>query len=335
MASARELLQRGVRVKMLGMGYPKSGKTPSLIPLLLAGYKVRMMDYDDGTASLLRFIPEDQLDKIDLDVVVLKDEVDLQEGKAYASTKGLPAAYKRGWELMREWKYSKPDGTVVNLGKPKDWGPDTILVVDTLTGHGNAAMRRIKSLNSSVQDLRRLSFPAQQEQEAFLDLLTHDALKCHVIIFSHLKVIGPKEPELQKTTGLSPAEASAVETANTIKAENAARQMELVPTRIYPTAVGSALPPHICKALNTVVHYKKAVTDGGRVKRVISWEPCEEMDLAVPAVVKGDNGKPVFEVPQETGLLKIFEAVAGKLQKPAVEQAAPVTATATTTEPAA
>lgn len=307
--NVKELMQKGVRVKMLGMGYPKSGKTPSLIPLLLAGYKVRMMDFDGGTAALLRFLPVDKLDKIDLDVQVLEDEVGLEEGKAYAGPVGTPQAYKRAWELMREWKYTNADGVVVNLGKPKDWGSDTILVVDTLTGHGNAAMRRVRKLNSNVQDLRRLSFPAQQEQEAFLDLLTHDALKCHVIIFSHLKVIGPKEPEMVKATG-TPEEQAAQNAINNAKLEQAAKNMELIPTRIYPTCVGSALPPHICKRLNTVVHFKKTVTLGGKVKRVISWEPCEEMDLAVPARVVVD-GKEVKEVAQETGLGVIFQAVAG------------------------
>ena len=310
MANARELLQAGQRVKMLGMGYPKSGKTPSLLPLLLGGYKVRMMDFDDGCASLLKFIPEDKIDAVDLDVQVLRDEVGFKDDKqAYAGPVGTPKAYKRAWELMREWKGVRPDGSEYSLGSPRDWGRDTIIVLDTLTGHGNAAMRRIKALNSNVHDLRRLSYPAQQEQEAFLDLLTHNALKCHVVIFSHLKVIGPKEPELAKVTG-SLEEQKQAEEINAVKMERAAREMDLIPTRIYPTCVGAALPPHICKTLNTVVQYKKRVSASGKVRRVISWEPCEEMDLAVPVRVRVD-GKEVFEVPQETGLAAIFEAVAG------------------------
>lgn len=312
MASARELLQSGVRMKMLGMGYPKSGKTPSLIPLLLAGYKVRMLDFDDGTASLLRFIPPEMLDKIDLDVQVLTDEVGFEKpDQAYAGPVGTPKAYKRAWELMKRWEYDRPDGTHVDLGSSKDWGPDTIVVLDTLTGHGNAAMRRVRKMNSNVQDLRRLSFPAQQEQEAFLDLLTHKDAKYHVIIFSHLKIIGPKEPELANTKIGSLEDQRQAEAMNAVKMEAAQRTLELMPTRIYPTCVGAALPPHISKRLNTVVHYKKSVAAGGKVRRVISWAPAEEMDLAVPGRVLGPDGKPVYEVDQETGLLRIMQAVAG------------------------
>lgn len=316
MASAKELVQGGVRMKMLGMGYPKSGKTPSLIPLLLAGYKVRMLDFDDGTASLLRFLPLDQLDKIDLDVQVLTDAVGFEkDDQAYAGPIGVPKAYKRAWELMKRWKYTRADGTEVDLGSSKDWGPDTIVVLDTLTGHGNAALRRVRKMNSNIQDLRRLSFPAQQEQEAFLDLLTHRDARYHVIIFSHLKIIGPKEPELANTKIGSLEDQRQAEAMNAARIEAAARAMDLVPTRIYPTCVGAALPPHISKRLNTVVHYKKSVAPGGRVKRVISWEPCEEMDLAVPARVLGPDGKPVHSVDQETGLLRIMEAVAGPLKR--------------------
>ncbi len=46
---------------------------------------------------------------------------------------------------MDRWKYTE-DGEEVDLGASKDWGPDTVVVLDSLTAMGTAAFRRQMSL---------------------------------------------------------------------------------------------------------------------------------------------------------------------------------------------
>src|SRR5205085_12530223 len=66
--------------------------------------------------------------------------------------KGSPKAFVECLQLMNKWS----DGT-----EPSEWGPDTIMVIDSFSGLGTSAFNWAKGLNSSAKDPRQWYFVAQ------------------------------------------------------------------------------------------------------------------------------------------------------------------------------
>ena len=128
---------------------------------------------------------------------------------------------------------------------------------------------------------------AMAEQKAFLELLRSERNKFHLIVMSHLKIIGPREVrhgDDDITTALKK------------------QQSDLVPTRLYPSALGRMLPPEIPGMFDTVL-LAECVVRAGRVQRLMRTIASEEMDVKVPTKNLPDK------LPIETGLLDLFKAL--------------------------
>lgn len=281
MANGAEFLT-GSTVRALLVGYPGSGKTGALCCLLDAGFKLRVMAYDkrENMATLVRFVKNPAMLR-NLDIVTLEDK--LQTGRSGIETKGVASAYFRGLELMDRWKYKRPDGTEVDLGRSSDWGPDTVVVLDSLTAMGQAAKRRAASLsNRTMKEFRDTDWGmAMGEQEAFIERLTSSENHHHVVVTAHLTIVGPNDVRKGEE-----------DVTRTLKE----RLVDLVPTRIYPSALGKKLPPLIGQYFSTVL----LVARQGK-KRVLQTLTDQDLDLKVPA--------PDFPatLSAETGLLEVFE----------------------------
>lgn len=286
MASGVDLLQ-SMPVRMLSLGYPGAGKTGAIAALLNVGFKVRVLAFDKlgNMQPLLKYAKPDCLKN--LDIVLLEDK--LRSGPKFIEVSGLPTAFVDGLKLMDHWQYTKADGTKVELGSSKDWGSDTIVVLDTLTSQGEAAKRRAmamlnKTPLSSTQQMWGL---AMADQYAFLEKLVSGSNEFHVIANAHLKMVGPKDilPNDDDTTK-----------------EIKERLVDLVPTRLYPSALGQQLPPTIAGLFPTVVLFEN-VYKANHVNKVIRTKPMKEMDLKVAADLP-DN------LDIASGMLTIFEALA-------------------------
>src|SRR5262245_20531699 len=138
MANAADLL-KNLPARILIVGYPGAGKTGALASLANAGFKLRIIAYDKlaNMAPLFAYVHSDKLTNID--IVALEDKMRATPNGMEPA--GVPQAFAQGLNLMERWKYKNPDGTEVDLGKPAEWGPDTIVVLDTLTAMGEAAKR--------------------------------------------------------------------------------------------------------------------------------------------------------------------------------------------------
>lgn len=162
-------------VKMIYIGDSSTGKTGSLASLVAAGYKIRVLDFDNGLDSLKEFVKRNCPDKIvNVNYETVRDKV--STGPAGPRIKD-PVAFTNGLKLMDTWY----DGS-----KPGEWGEDTIFVLDSLSAFGRAAYAWARGLSPAAKDPRQWYFAAQQGVEDTLALLTGEAFHANVIVISHV-----------------------------------------------------------------------------------------------------------------------------------------------------
>lgn len=223
--------------KMLLQGDSGSGKTGALTSLVTAGYQLRILDMDNGLETLKQFAGKDCPDNLgSVEYRTLRDRY-----KASASgpiIEGNPRAFVDALKMLDRWKYDD-----VDFGKPSEWGPEAILVVDSLTFLSDAAFAWAQALNSTAKDPRQWYGQAQDAIEKVLALLTSPSFETNVIVISHVKYV---EREDGTTKG-------------------------------YPTAVGSALSPVIPRYFNSVA---LCLTKGGR--RTLQTQATAMIDLKNP-----------------------------------------------------
>lgn len=161
--------------KLIYLGDSGTGKTGSLVSLVKAGYKLKILDTDNGLDSLKAYIKHECPDKI--------GNVDFESRRdTYTPTINGPiiqkaTAFVDSMKLMTKWS---DDST------PGDWGKDTFFVLDSLTGLGKAAFEFAKGLNPSSKDPRQWYFTAQQSIESVIANLTGDNFKCNLIVITHV-----------------------------------------------------------------------------------------------------------------------------------------------------
>ena len=275
-------------------GYPGSGKTGSLACLANAGFKLRIISFDKmaNIAPLEQHTKPECLDNID----ALFFEDQLSDSSKFIGVKGLPTAFADAFRAMDKWAY-KEDGVEVDLGRSRDWGPDTVVVLDNLTSMGEAGFRRAMAAlgKTSLNTTQQLWGLAMKDQAAFLERAMSNKNQFHFIALSHLKMVGPKD--LAKDD-------------DALTKELKERAADLIPTRLYPTALGQELPRNISGQFSTAIEAERQVDRLGKEKRVLKTVSGAEFDSKVPT----RKSLPAT-LPVEDGLLTILEAVCGPKEK--------------------
>ena len=281
-------------VKALAIGYPKTGKTGSLASLANAGYKIGILDFDRNIDPLMEFV--DPVHQDNVSVISFEEQLapkKFTRGKLTIEKLvpiGTPEAFAKSLRVLNNWKDEETD-----WGPVKEWGPDHIIVLDSLTSMGEAAMWRILHMNNRLGGGPRKNDwgSAQNEQAGLIEMLK--VLKCHVIVMAHLKLIEPRF--LDDLTDDSTMEDVASEVRKAMEAATG-----LVPTRLWPSALGKALPQNIGKSFPFILRYQTKMM-GQVAKRKIVLTPSEECDAGVPLKMAEK------ELDIEDGLLRIFEEV--------------------------
>lgn len=175
-------------IKMLLIGPPMSGKTGALASLVADGYKLRILDYDNKLASLKAYVKRAAPDKLaNVEVVTLRDK--LKSTPMGSMVDGMPRAFQQGGNLLDKWAYGEGDKKV-DLGIPSTWGKDTIVVIDSLTYMGYAALDWADPLiprgKGGEYDGRALIGKAQDAIMDRLMLLTSDWFATNVIVTAHI-----------------------------------------------------------------------------------------------------------------------------------------------------
>lgn len=227
--------------KLLIIGDSGSGKTGSLASLACASYKLRILDLDNGLDILKAYVARDcPANLSNVEFRTLRDA--RKASPAGPIIDGQPKAFISAIKMLDRWKYDDTD-----LGVPAEWGPDCILVVDSLTMLSDSAFDWREPLTprgkSGDYDKRATYFDAQKAIEDVLALLTSESFRTNVIVISHVKYMDL--PDGGK--------------------------------KGFPTAVGSALSPTIPRYFNAVALCE---TTGG--KRKIKTVPTAMIDLKNP-----------------------------------------------------
>jgi hypothetical protein len=276
--------------KMLLEGDSGSGKTGALTSLVAAGYKLRILDMDNGLETLKQYVTKECPNKLDnVEFRTLRDLYKATpDGPVIA---GTPKAFVDAVKMLDHWKYDS-----IDLGDPCEWGPDVVLVIDSLTFLSDAAYDWAEPLtpksDRGFSDRRATYGIAQDAIEKVLAQLTSESMRTNVIIISHIKYVDNPD--------------------GTRKG--------------YPTAIGSALSPIIPRYFNTVALCQTKA--GG--KRTIQTAATAMIDLKNPKPFAAAK-----EYPIETGLADFFRVLReppaesinaqGKIPKKAeIHQAQPV-----------
>lgn len=281
-------------VRMLIVGYPGGGKTGAVASLLNAGYKVRLVDFEGNYQPLLAFTDPDKL--ANLDIVTFQDK--LMMGPSGPEPEGIPQAFNNAMKMLKHWKYDD-DGTEVDLGKSAEWGPDTVVVVDSMTALGEVSMRRArKMMNKNLTNTTAAVWGmAVEDQMAFIKTLNADKNRYHVVVLAHLQMIGPETP---MTTN------SESQDIKDLKEQMAIEKAELIPTRLYPRAVTKNLSTVIHKEFSSMIIAERKVKPGNKIERVLRTISGEELDTKMPA----RNVEAAY--PLDTGLATIFAKLGAK-----------------------
>jgi hypothetical protein len=231
--------------KLLIEGDSGSGKTGALASLVAAGYKLRILDMDNGLDVLKQFVLRDCPDKINnVEFRTLRDKY--KSGPEGPVIAGTPKAFVDAVKLLDRWKYID-EGVETDLGVPSEWGSDTILIIDSLTFLSDAAFAFREPLAARGKDgkfdARAVYKDAQDAIESVLAFVTGEAFRTNVIITSHIRYI--ENPDGSK--------------------------------KGYPTSVGSALGPIIPRYFNSV-----ALCENKNGKRQITTVATAMIDLKNP-----------------------------------------------------
>lgn len=250
--------------KLLLMGDSGSGKTGALASLANAGYHLHILDFDMGLDSLVhnvRRMAGENSAKV-LANITYESLRDKYKGSPLGPmVDGSPTAFNTAMKLLDKW-----DGEV-----PGKWGPEHIVVIDSLTFLSEAAFNWAKFLNSSAKDMRQVYGAAQDAIENVLALLTGTQFQTNVIVVSHVKYIERQDGQ----------------------------------TKGYPTSVGSALSPKIPSYFNSVALVEMTGT-GKNLKRTIRTQATAMIDLKNPA-----SFNMVESLPIDSGLADFFLTVKG------------------------
>lgn len=274
-------------IKMLYAGVSGTGKTGSLVSLVEAGYRLWMLDMDKEGIQVLRNVcllnPKTKLPRPNGQALLkrisyhaLTDKIRPVNG--VPTVMGRPDAFINIGKRLAKWE---DDGSVPPIDK---WTDRDILVLDSFSGAGDAAMRYAQLQAGRLNQRPFLEDwgNAIGRLEMLVEMLTDPYIPCHVIIITHVKYVGGG--------GADPGGGLENEDMGEVG----------LPIKGFPNALGKQLPATIGRFFNTIV-LADTVGDGAAQRRKIFTTPRNKVDLKT---VNPAKTKPEYEL--DSGLAELF-----------------------------
>jgi hypothetical protein len=248
--------------KMLVVADSGAGKTGALASLARAGYNLRILDYDSGLNVLVDLLKSDPQALARIEYETLTDSMKNVSGKLIPKS---ATVWQRTSKILDNWS---PPNASAKLGPITSWGPQDILIIDSLSFLAKGAMDWILAMNGRLGAQPHQSdwYSGQQLLEQLMQLLFDEGVKCNVIVNCHITYIGE---------------------------ENG-------PVKGYPATLGKALSPKIGSYFNTVLRIKTSGVGQSRQRKIFTkTSDIVELKTASPTSVKA-------EYSIETGLAEYF-----------------------------
>ena len=263
-------------LKLLLIGDSGTGKTGALASLANSGKELFILDLDNGT-DILNFVVRDDCKK-NVHIETLTDTGKLVGGGSSQKIQKLnPQAFPKALSLLQKWKDSE---TGEDFGSVSSWGTNRVLVVDSLSFLGMAALDYVLAKNGRAGDQPHQGDwgEAMRMLEQTLQIIYSTEVKCNVIMNSHITY--------------QQVEGSGI-------------------TKGLPMGLGSQLPPKIGRYFNMML-MSKSRGQGESTKRVIVTKPESNVEVKCPILSAPK------ELPLETGLADIFKLWEAKASGDAV-----------------
>lgn len=162
--------------KLLYFGNSGTGKTGSLESLVAAGYKVKVLDMDNGLDSLAAFVREKCPDKIgNIEYITIRDQYTSGPSGPYVKR---PKAFVEALKALEKWPEDDSN--------PAEWGEDTVFVLDSLTAFAKASFEWARGMNPTSKDPRQWYAASQNAVEDTIAMLTAEEFKTNLIVMSHV-----------------------------------------------------------------------------------------------------------------------------------------------------
>jgi len=274
--------------KMLLIGDSGSGKTGALASLAAAGYKLRILDFDNGLDVLKNYVSSPLSPYVmqnpniadNVDYITCSDTMKNVAGRLYASK---AIAWPTAINALIHWKDADTD-----LGKVADWDHTSILVIDSLSMLSTAALNFHLGMNAALGSTRT-SMEARRDigethklLRSLLETLYDTSFKCNIIVTSHIVYVDDKgaNPSLSPNDSMGQG---------------------------YPAAIGRALSPIIPRFFNSMLLMKNTGAGAG-TKRMIHTTP----QVIGGQMILSKSSNPLAvksEYPVATGLADYFKAI--------------------------
>jgi hypothetical protein len=288
-------------IKAFIVGKQGHGKTGAKASLVALGYKLRMLDFDNGADILKNLLTNDYYPykkymedhKIPLrgavSIIPITEQMirKVEDGRSRYVPKSANG-FTKVIDMLEDWR----DGDL-KLGPVESWENDCILDFDTFGTLADLAYFHIQALNGRL-GARQEGFDYQRDvggAQAILKNLIQKTfspfIKCHVLYNSHITWVDESQGSAQRP--------------------RFDKDGDLLSDPIgYPSSIGRALSPVVGKYFNNVLIIKQSGS-GLTSKHEIITVPLENVAAksSLPGLLK-------VRYPIETGLAEILCALSDK-----------------------
>lgn len=163
--------------KLLYCGDSGTGKTGSLVSLIKAGYRMSILDMDNGLDYLVNVLKAecpDMIKNVRFESVRDKFKPNAQLG---VKVSGTPKAFIDAAGIMTRWSETPDEGW---------WGDNHFFVLDSLTALGKAAYDWAEAMNPTAKEPRTWYFTAQKTIENMISAITSPEFKTNAIVITHV-----------------------------------------------------------------------------------------------------------------------------------------------------
>lgn len=167
-------------IKMLLLGDSGVGKTGSLWSLAEAGFKVKLYDADNGFGVLNAACAGHPKAAANIEVNSFTNQLKFND-KGFPIPLTTPKAWPNFLQALNRWPDTPMEG-------PSTWGPDTVVVIDSLTKLGRHALLNAMHIEAKTGRQPEVQHygTAMAQLEGMISMLYSDHIKCHVIIMTHV-----------------------------------------------------------------------------------------------------------------------------------------------------